>query len=282
MALFSLLVVLILERLKLVGGLLQFETVFERYRRATFDDSALRSPWKLALVLLSPALLVAWLADLLQGVHLGLWHLLLWLVVGVVLFGNQSLRQRFKQYLEAACRGDLQACFLNADKVDPVPFEATDEAQLGQRMGQVAAWLNYRYYAATALYFVLLGPAAATFYCTVRGYHDHSLRQQLHRPVLTGLMTLMDWIPSRIVAFGFALTGHFSRALSVWLALVFKPAVSARELIYRVAVVAEEIPQESEAPVCVQSTLALLKLAKRNVTLLLLVVSILTILGWIN
>ncbi|USD37189.1 MULTISPECIES: beta-lactamase regulator AmpE [Ferrimonas] len=282
MALFSLLVVLILERLKLIAPMLQFNVVFGAYQRAVFNDVQLRSWWRMALVLVLPAALVALLAYEVQGSAYGLWHLGLWLLVGVVLFGHSELRERFKEYLQAACRGDVQACFHTADRVDVVPMEAVSEKELGQRMGQVAAWLNYRYYAAVALYFVLLGPAVATLYCTVRAYHDHFERAQLHRPLVKPLLALMDWLPARIVAFGFALTGHFSRALSVWMSLAFRPTVSARELITEVALVAEEIPLETAAPVCVQSTLSLLKLAKRNVTLLLIVVSLLTIFGFIH
>ncbi|WP_028107721.1 beta-lactamase regulator AmpE [Ferrimonas futtsuensis] len=279
MALFSLLVVLLLERLKLIAPALQFNAVFDAYRSRLFNDSELRSGWKMLFSLALAPALVALLAYEFEGVHYGVWHLALWLLVGVVLFSHMELRAAFKEYLQAACRADLQASFHIADKVDPVPLEAVTERELGQRMGQVAAWLNYRYYAAVALYFVLLGPAVATFYCVVRGYHDHFERHQLNRPLVSGLMTLLDWVPVRLVAFGFALSGHFSRALSVWLSLAFKPTVSARTLIYRVALVAEEIPVESAAPVCVQSTLNLLKLAKRNVTLLLILVSLLTIFG---
>ncbi|MBY5992142.1 beta-lactamase regulator AmpE [Ferrimonas balearica] len=283
MALFSLILVLMAERMRLVAAHFQFEPLFERYRAWMFDDEALRGGLKMALALALPAALV-WLAQqLLTGVWFGVFHLALWVGVGLVLFGHEPLRQRFRGYLRSACRGDTQSCYHHADSLDESDrIQASSEDELGQKMGQLAAWLNYRYYAAVALYFVLLGPAAATFYCTVRAYHDHFTEADCRRPMVSLLMRLLDWIPVRIVALGFALSGHFSKAVPVLIPKVLDPMAEPRAMISEVALAAEEIPETSGEPVCVQPTLALLKLAKRNFILLLVVVSLLTIFGVIN
>ncbi|ADN74582.1 signaling modulator of AmpD, AmpE [Ferrimonas balearica DSM 9799] len=283
MALFSLIVVLLAERLRLVADAFQFEAWFGRYRRLMFDDQALRSPLRMAVALVLPALVV-WLAQrLLTGVWFGVLHLALWIGVGLLLFAHGPLRQRFRQYLEAARRGDTQSCFNYADSLDEsTAMQAASVEELGQRMGQLSAWLNYRYYAAVALYFVLLGPAMATFYCTVRAYCDHFAAQDCRRPLLGPLMKLLDWVPVRIVSLGFALSGHFSKAAPVLVPKVLDPFSDPRRMITEVALAAEEVPETAGEPLCVQPTLALLKLAKRNFILLLVVVSLLTIFGVIH
>ncbi|MBY6187776.1 beta-lactamase regulator AmpE [Marinobacter hydrocarbonoclasticus] len=283
MALFSLIVVLLAERMRLVAEACQFERWFERYRRIMFDDQALRSGAKMVVTLVLPALLVWTAQKLLAGVWFGVLHLALWIAVGLVLFGHGPLRQRFRQYLEAARRGDKESAMLHADRLDESDaMQAATEEELGQRMGQLSAWLNYRFYAAVALYYVLLGPAMATLYCTVRAYHDHFAAQDCRRPWVAPLLKLLDWIPARIVALGFALSGHFSKAAPVLVPKVLDPLADPRKMITEVALAAEEVPETSGEPLCIQPTLALLKLAKRNFILLLVVVSLLTIFGVIH
>ncbi|GAA5193736.1 beta-lactamase regulator AmpE [Ferrimonas gelatinilytica] len=285
MALFTLLFVLLMERTQLLGKRLQFERFMASYRRWMFDDRALKNPLKMLFVLLLPAVVVALLAKWLTGTLFGLPHLLLWIVVGLLVFGHRALRDRFRHYLMAANRNDSQACYHTLETLDHAASEAADSPQtLGVQMGQVAAWLNYRYYAAVALYFVAFGPAAALFYSTVRGYHDHFAREQIRRPLVVPLMHLLDWVPARLVALGFALSGHFSKAMAVLLPRLFDPLCPARQLITEVALAAEETPEpgEEDAPISVQPTVALLKLAKRNLVLLLVVVSVLTILGIVH
>ncbi|GAA4900374.1 beta-lactamase regulator AmpE [Ferrimonas pelagia] len=281
MALFSLLLVLFIERARLLGDRLQFEPVFARYREVLFDEQKLKQ-WPYMLVaLLLPALGVHWVIQGVIGTWFGVWHLAVWIGIGLLLFGHNPLRERFRQYLVAACRGDTQACYHYVEQLDcGQSTEDRSELSIGVHMGQIAAWLNYRYYAAVTLYFVALGPAVALFYCTVRAYHDHFAQQQLKRPLIGPLLHLLDWLPCRIVALGFALSGHFSRAMTVLIPLILDPFVPARSVITQVALAAEELPANAEQePVCVQSTMALLQLAKRNLILLLIVVSILTILG---
>ncbi|SHH98316.1 beta-lactamase regulator AmpE [Ferrimonas marina] len=280
MALFSLLLVLLLERAKVLSPKLQFETLFERYRQASFDDDKLDQLPQMLLTLLLPAVLLHLLAGFLEGRLFGLLHLLLWIGTGLVLFAHQPLRDRFREYLNAACRGDTQSCYHHAQQLDETGDEAgASESEMGEHMGQLAAWINYRYYAAVALYFVALGPAAALFYSTVRAYHDHFCQQELKRPLVPTLMHLLDWLPARIVALGFALSGHFSRAMGQLLPRLLDPFAPARTLITEVALAAEDLPEHSDDPVSVQSTFALLQLAKRNLILLLVVVSLLTIFG---
>ncbi len=283
MALFSLIMVLLAERMRLVADTFQFEAWFRWYRGLMFDDQALRSAGKMLVALTLPALLVALAQHLLTGVWFGVLHLALWILVGLLLFGLAPLRQRFRQYLDAARRGDTQSCFCHADSLDESSaMQAASPEEMGQRMGQLSAWLNYRFYAAVALYYVLLGPAMAMLYCTVRAYHDHFAAQDLRRPLVGPVMKLLDWVPVRIVSLGFALSGHFSKAAPVLVPKVLDPMADPRTMITEVALAAEEVPETSGEPICVQPTLALLKLAKRNFILLLVLVSLLTIFGVIH
>ncbi|MDB2387361.1 regulatory signaling modulator protein AmpE, partial [Shewanella sp.] len=93
---------------------------------------------------------------------------------------------------------------------------------------------------------------------------------------------VMDWLPSRIFAFGYVLSGQFRQSISAWLQVTMNPSTSARDVITKVVIEAETLPEASSAPICVQSTIALLQLSKRNFILLITVLSLLTIFGVVS
>ncbi|KFZ36192.1 regulatory protein [Shewanella mangrovi] len=281
MALFSLLIAVLIERLKFVPKLMQLDSMFAWYRAHFFTEDLLRSKSGIWLALLFPALSVLALQWVIHGWLFGLPSLLLWVVVAALCLTHQAVRDKFKQYMQAACRGDLEACYLHATELD---FEEclsdVSAAELGARVGQLAAWLNYRYYGAVAFYLIILGPAGVMFYCTAR-YFCH-LKEASPLPVPANLMFALDWLPSRIVSLGYALSGHFASAFGRWRELVFTFDSQPKRIVAEVALAAEELPEQSGAPVCVRSTLALLALSKRNFMLILTTLAILTIFGLVQ
>ncbi len=283
MALFSLLVAIFVERFKFLPASWQSDRVLQSYQSTFFGDKASLTPATMALALVLPAALVAVLAWIVSGMFWGLLHLALWVLVAVVCFNHQKQRELFKRYMLAACRSDVQACYLHAADLDSSEsLEAVCEKDLGARVGQSVAWLNYRYYGAVALFVIFFGPVGAVFYCTVRFYAEENLRKSLNLPLINSVMFLLDWLPSRVFAFGYALTGQFSEGFSAWREHAFNPKASAKRIVADTALASQPLPEVSNAPVCVQSTLALLVLSKRNFTLMVALLSLLTIFGLVN
>ncbi|WP_299789947.1 beta-lactamase regulator AmpE [uncultured Shewanella sp.] len=280
MALFSLLVAIIVERLKLLPNSWQLESFLRVYSDNLFGKKQLKSETMMALALVLPAVAVQVATWAVSGVFWGLLSLLLWVGISILCFSHLKQRQTFKRYMQAACRGDSQACYHFADELDcNKPIEAVSEGDLGAKVGQSVAWLNYRFYGAVALYLIFFGPAGAVFYCTVRYFSDENLQQSLQHPLVSQVLTLLDWLPSRIFSFGYVLSGQFSQAFSSWMEFGFSLKYSAREIVTQVALAAEPAPEPLAKPICVQATLALLQLSKRNFILLLTTLSLLTIFG---
>ncbi|MCG9698268.1 beta-lactamase regulator AmpE [Shewanella sp. Isolate11] len=283
MALFSLLVAIMIERLKLLPQAWQLETLLALYEKLFFGRNQLTSDVMMAIAVLLPAMSIQVLAWFVAGMFWGIVSLVLWTAVAILCFSHLKQRQIFKLYIQAACRGDAQACFHHAAELDPyVEIDAYSEQELGTKVGQTVAWLNYRFYGAVALYLMFLGPAGAVFYCTVRYFADESKIKQTPLPLVEPLLTLLDWLPSRLIACGYVLSGHFSDALHQWRQLAFNWRVPAREVITEVALAAEtleESNEESNAPICVRSTISLLRLSKRNSVLLITGLALLTIFG---
>lgn len=280
MALFSLLVAIMVERLKLLPKSWQLESFLGLYSSQLFGPKQLKSDAMMALALILPAAAVLILSWSVAGIFLGGLSLLLWVAIAILCFSHQKQRVAFKRYMQAACRGDSQACYHFAEELDcKRSIEAVSEKDLGEKVGQSVAWINYRFYGAVALYLIFLGPAGAVLYCTVRYFEDENRLQELELPLVANALMILDWLPSRVFAFGFVLSGQFSQAFSSWRKLALSVDHSARDIVTQVAVDAEPNVISSTAPVCVQSTLALLQLSKRNFILLLTVLSLLTIFG---
>ncbi|MCH1931472.1 beta-lactamase regulator AmpE [Shewanella sp. A25] len=283
MALFSLLVAILVERLKFLPSSWQCDRVLQSYQSTFFGDKASLTPSTMALALILPAVVVYVLGWLVSGMFWGLLNLALWVLVAVICFNHQKQREMFKKYMLAACRSDVQACYHFASELDCSEcLDAVSEKELGAKVGQSVAWINYRYYGAVALCFIFLGPVGAVLYCTARFYAEENIRKSLNLPLIDDLMFVLDWIPSRIFAFGYALSGQFSEGLSAWSEHALNINASARKLVTQTALASQPLPEVSNAPICVQSTLALLVLSKRNFTLMVTLLSLLTIFGIVS
>ncbi|WP_153913822.1 beta-lactamase regulator AmpE [Shewanella sp. TC10] len=283
MALFSLLIAIMVERLKLLPASWQFDSMLAKYQQLFWKDKKLDSALAVSAVVLIPAVIVFLLLFLIDGVFYDLITLLLWVTISIFCLSHQSLRASFKKYMLAACRGDVQACYHYAENLDCSEcLDAVDENDLGQQIGKTVAWVNYRYYGAVALFLICFGPVGAVLYCSVRFYDQYNQQNKLEMPFISKLLFLLDWLPSRVFSFGFVLSGHFAAGISEWRKQSFSASNKAKNIVTYTALAAETIPESTSAPVCVQPTLALLALSKRNFILLLTVLSVLTIFGLVS
>ncbi len=282
MALFSLLIAIFAERMKFLPQNWQIAPLLSQFQKRFIGSHSLASPTYVLLALILPASFVAVLLWLAQGVLFGMVSLLVWVAIAIICLSHSAIRATFKHFIQAACRGDVQACYHLSTELEGSCTKAVSENELGTKVGQSVAWINYRNYGAVAIYLIALGPVGAVFYSTLRFYSEESQRQSLTPPFVSKLCFLMDWLPSRLFSFGYLLSGHFSHGLSTWLPLISKPMSSARNIIVDTALASEILPEKSDAPICIQSTLALLTLAKRSFILLVTLLSLLTIFGWVS
>lgn len=283
MALFSLLVAILVERLKLLPSAIQLDRVLKTYHKLLFGDHQLQSPFMMSIALVFPAVTVAVFCWVLSGLLWGLLSLAFWVFMAILCFTHQQQRHIFKKYVQAACRKDNQACFHHATEFDPSEdFDVVTGAQLGCKVGQSVAWANYRYYGAVALLFIVFGPIGAIFYCTVRYYADRNQVEEKNWPIVKQLFFILDWLPSRIFSFGYVLCGEFRHAIETWRKLALQPRSSARDIIVKTAMAAEPLSEETTDDISLDPTIAMLALSKRNFILMVTLVSLLTIFGMIS
>lgn len=228
-------------------------------------------------------------------------------LVLIVCFGCTITRNSYKNYLTSAFRGEAATTKMHHQQL------LSDKNLPNMGFGQALIWLNYRYYIAIMLYFIVFGAAGAVFYRLLTTVIEHKKAQciaaanesneldetvasevdsnadheanaapniasgcQSHHDVLFWL----DWLPVRIASFGYMFVGHFSKAMPVWLECLFDSQKPTHQVLIDVAQKSEDIMVNEDD--CTAEPCLLARLAKRNVLLVLAVISILTLAGLIN
>ena len=243
--------------------------------------------FNLVLVIGVPFLVFLWLDNWLGNGVLGLLYNTLILFICL---GCPKLRATYKCYLQAADRGDIEACELYSSALGHNRHESSDCDSFAQHL----VWLNYTHYVAVIIGFIFFGAAGAVLYVLssgviVRIREDHkeseSESETRANSNANHFMWFLDFIPVRLTALGFLLVGHFGRALPVWLHYLFDLSVSAKTLLCKVSSAAEDVDVSDLADptnVHLSEPKILVKLAKRNIVFLMVVVSLLTVIGSVS
>jgi len=215
MTLLTILLSLILERL--------FGSMAELRRFGWFDWLVMQlrqKPWAdgsagVAVVVLIPLLLVFLLAAMLQALG-GFFLFLFALVVLLYSFGPGDLEAEVEAFVEARRRGDEEAAMLYARDLlgdDPVD----NSGQLTRLMLEASlAEANNRFFA-VVFWFVLLGPVGALLYRLAAILHRREMADTAgFNLAAQRLYQIMLWLPARLVAVSYALSGSFVDAMQQW------------------------------------------------------------------
>jgi AmpE protein len=309
MSLISLLIALVAERY-LSTSVWQFKTYFTAYV-SLFKSSKLMDVAKKSIVLqlIFIAIPVVICDVLIELVDDGLLYLVFSTVILIVCFGCVKTRQCYKDYLMSAFRGEPTSCELHHSQLQQ------DTRSAPMSFGQLLVWLNYRYFIAIMIFFVVFGPAGALFYrllvtmnetpealdkeCTkddtqINLENDDTetsveveeepqatnSSEEMETPILKDILFWVDWLPVRIVAFGYMLVGHFSKAMPVWLENLFDINKQPNQILINVAQKSEDFMVDPDD--CTAEPCLLVRLAKRTLLLCLAAIAILILTGILN
>lgn len=264
MIIFSLLISLVLERLRITPDSWKVEGVAERWGMWLSDHDTTKKWYQndigAPLLLVAPALLLALILSLNSN---ALVLLIINILVLTLVLGCRPQRAALRAFLLAAHRGDDESREAQAAIIG-----SHGEKQLST--GQHLVWLNFRYYFAVAFWFVLFGAAGSLAYALLRAHADK----------FRTLMNWIDWVPVRIAGFGYLLVGHFSRGFPVWLKSFSQGASEQCEQLCEIAQSAEDVAvNEGDYT---SEPVALLNLARRTMILWLAVIAGATLFGWVT
>ena len=192
----------------------------------------------LALAVLVPTVLAHLVLDAVEPVLFGLGWLLLAIVLLLYSFGRGDFQAAMAQYRGHAYSGDFEAAYLAASEQfnwenDQHPPDTALEVHA--RVQRVMLYEGFQRWFAVMFYFVLLGPAGALAYRLSQLYCEAS-----EVPSVTALrwLALLDWVPVRLLASTFTVTGDFIGSRDELLASLTDPAANAQEVLYSVGVAA--------------------------------------------
>jgi AmpE protein len=190
------------------------------HRDQWFDDLRdwlgrhLRSPlWLTVWALVIPAFLVSWGLDLIRPLLFGLAWIALAGLVLVYSFGRGDYPGLAAGYRRHCLEGDFEAAYLSLGEQltgaqSPMTPTSTREFQgLAQR---ALLYAGFQRWFPVLLYFLLLGPEGALLYRLAQLGRERSEAEVDHT-----LVAVLDWLPSRLLALTFAVTGDFVRSRAV-------------------------------------------------------------------
>lgn len=234
-------VVIALVLFQLRGGAdrLQRDDWFRRWQGNVLRWS-IGPPGRLALVILVPVVLAQFILDALLSPLFGL----LWIALAVILLlyslGRKDVRQQMAQYQSQCRSGDFEGAYLDtlSDRKDEAMLEdPASPHELHALVQRRFFYDGYQRWFPVLFYFVLLGPTGALAYRLVQLARDD------FEPGLTArCVFLLDWVPARVLAVTFSLTGSFVSSRDVLLEGLMDWAAPASQLLYNVGTAALEPP----------------------------------------
>ncbi len=228
MTLLALLLAIVAERL--FGYMATFRrAIFVRYV-TIFDDVWRRlglrhDGLRLFLLLIVPTVAIGWTALWLSELWFGLIWILFAFAVLFLSFGPEDLESDIHAYVDAFALGDPVRQWRAASRfMEPseVPEEAVERAR---SLAEAAFVESNRRVFTPMFWFILLGPAGALV-CRLIAVvadmgssldemqeqsGDFGARRDLAR-LASGFGAFLEWVPARLAAIGYALTGSFDHA----------------------------------------------------------------------
>lgn len=253
------------------------------WMRARFSGAFWDGIGGLLLILLplwlGVGLLQVWLSDLL----LGLPGLLFYVVTFVYCLGPRDLAVDVDTYCEVSDSSDAALRRRAAGRLLRGDEPPSDRTECARRMtGAVLAEAVDRLFA-VLLWFVLLGPLGAVLVRSAAVLYYQRQEQGVFGDSIAWLYAVLLWLPARLLALGFALSGHFDSALEGWRQAHQNPPEgaegSARVLVLTgigaLGLNDTDFDAGDSAPVR-----AAMRLVWRTLTVWLVVLSLLVLAGW--
>ncbi len=190
----------------------------------------------LLLLVLLPSLLLVLLLGMLEPILFGLLWLPLAVVVLLYSFGRGDFQASMGRYRGHVYGGDFEGAYLAASEDfgwDDSSDSPDTALEVHAMIQQALLYEGLQRWFSVLFYFVLLGPAGALAYRLLQLSRDD------FEPVLARrCLFLMDWLPARLLAATFGLTGDFIGSRDKLLAGIQDTAADAGDVLYSVGIAA--------------------------------------------
>lgn len=254
---------------------------FERYSRWLNDTIKTDNSWlRLIMLLALPVLLIALLQLVLFDFLWGVPFLLLSIPVLFYCLGPDCLISEIEAYLDARSLGDDDEALHYAGVLTGRSASTSPDQQISDVTRAILSATNERVFS-VLFWFVLLGPLGAVLYHFVAniGKQDDTNAAVRDRAAL--IQAGMAWAPARILAFGYALTGHFDGAVHAYRNRPHEEniALSNYDVLINTGLGALRDQECSDEISCIRSAR---DLVTRSILIWVAVLALLTLSGWLG
>ena len=173
---------------------------------------------RLAALVIGPMLaleIVIWIID---DWLFGLLLLALAVVVLLYSLGRDDLSLLLNDYLRDWASGDFEGAYQRAIAIGNFAHGDTinDIESLHQRVRRALFYAGFERWFAVIFWFFLLGPVGALGYRLVYFAGESEALDDEDRRLADQLRHYLDWLPARLMAASFALTGNFVQSVNCW------------------------------------------------------------------
>jgi AmpE protein len=281
MALISIILGLVFDRLFRHLHDLRDLSWFEYYvRRIARAFRFAYGPLQLVLILFVPVALVASIQYLLYGIVFSLPYLVFGILVFAYCLGPACLSSELEIYIDARRMGDEDEAMHYAGALTDRAASTSPDQQTSDVTRAILHAACERIFS-VIFWFVLLGPVGALLYRLVT---NTSKQEDINDSLLYTAMliqALMTWVPARMLALGYALTGHFEGALQAYRNRPYEPDIGLEndDVLINTGVGAL---RDFESTDELSSILAARNLVMRAIMVWIAVLAVMTLGGWLS
>jgi len=246
MSFLAMIIALVLLQVWGSGSRVQYDEWLERLQ-SSLKGLGLSSTASLLLSIVAPVTAVSIVLALLEPILFGLVWIAATVVILLYSFGRgdfQVLLTRYRSYCE---KEDFEGAYLHAQS--ELGNDAGDQAadSPGEFLLQIQRFMLYEGYQrwfAVLFYFVVLGPEAALAY---RLLHLAISTPASGEGMAQRLLFIADWVPVRLLAATFTLTGDFVHSRNEFLASIQNIDEVGRSILFSVGLAAMGVDDSKES-----------------------------------
>lgn len=170
---------------------------------------------QLVAVLIVPVLIIAAIQYLLSDFLLGMLYLLFGVLVFAYCLGPACLSSDIEYYLDARRLGDEDEALHYAGMLTERAASTAPDQQTSDVTRAIFHVANERIFA-VIFWFVILGPTGAILYRLTTNLSKQDGTGDSLAAIAILFQAVLTWLPARMLALGYALTGHFDGALQAY------------------------------------------------------------------
>ena len=253
---------------------------FEYYSNAIVRMIKANGVVQMIAILLFPVMVIATIQLLLSDFLLELPYLLFSVLVFAYCLGPACLSSDIEYYLDARRLGDEDEALHFAGALTERAASTAPDQQTSDVTRAILHVANERIFA-VIFWFVIIGPAGAVLYRLTTNLSKQDGLNDSLSAVAVLFQALLTWVPARMLAMGYALTGHFDGALQAYRNRPYESDLALEN--YDVLVnTGMGALRDQEATDEISSIISARNLVMRSILIWIAVLALLTLGGWLG